>query len=88
MDIDYQSHGVEFYQVCDIKLCISNYLNQVLNKYNFLIILLYVSFLHYIEGRFGEVNPSGIMFYNKILDTLLLKGMVNMNPKRILIIIF
>lgn len=25
-------------------------------------------------GRFGEVNPSGIKFYNKIIDNLLLKG--------------
>ncbi|XP_022753969.1 beta-glucosidase 18-like [Durio zibethinus] len=26
------------------------------------------------RGRFGEVNPSGIKFYNKIIDSLLLKG--------------
>ncbi|CAI0439017.1 unnamed protein product [Linum tenue] len=26
------------------------------------------------RGRFGEVNPMGIMFYNRILDHLLLKG--------------
>ncbi|KAF5930157.1 hypothetical protein HYC85_031030 [Camellia sinensis] len=26
------------------------------------------------RGRFGEVNPTGIMFYNKIIDNLLLKG--------------
>ncbi|KAI3497081.1 hypothetical protein L1887_39462 [Cichorium endivia] len=26
------------------------------------------------RGRFGEVNPAGIMFYNKIIDTLILKG--------------
>ncbi|CAH2040951.1 unnamed protein product [Thlaspi arvense] len=26
------------------------------------------------RGRFGEVNPAGISFYNKILDNLLLKG--------------
>lgn len=26
------------------------------------------------RGRFGRVNPSGISFYNKILDNLLLKG--------------
>ncbi|XWS11076.1 hypothetical protein CRYUN_Cryun38cG0052700 [Craigia yunnanensis] len=26
------------------------------------------------RGRFGEVNPSGIKFYNKIIDNLLLKG--------------
>lgn len=25
-------------------------------------------------GRFGEVNPLGIMFYNKIIDNLVLKG--------------
>ncbi|KAI5662650.1 hypothetical protein M9H77_21973 [Catharanthus roseus] len=26
------------------------------------------------RGRFGDVNPAGIMFYNKIIDNLLLKG--------------
>ncbi|XP_076889317.1 beta-glucosidase 18-like [Bidens hawaiensis] len=26
------------------------------------------------RGRFGEVNPSAIMFYNKIIDSLILKG--------------
>ncbi|XP_024959605.1 beta-glucosidase 18-like [Cynara cardunculus var. scolymus] len=26
------------------------------------------------KGRFGEVNPAGIMFYNKIIDNLTLKG--------------
>ncbi|CAH1444511.1 unnamed protein product [Lactuca virosa] len=26
------------------------------------------------RGRFGDVNPNGIMFYNKILDNLLLRG--------------
>jgi len=26
------------------------------------------------KGRFGEVNPRGVIFYNKILDNLLLKG--------------
>ncbi|KAL4580288.1 hypothetical protein LXL04_016476 [Taraxacum kok-saghyz] len=26
------------------------------------------------RGRFGEVNPEGILFYNKIIDNLLLKG--------------
>ncbi|KAM0004872.1 putative beta-glucosidase [Helianthus debilis subsp. tardiflorus] len=26
------------------------------------------------RGRFGEVNPNGILFYNKILDDLLLRG--------------
>ncbi|KAL1815367.1 hypothetical protein ACET3Z_017941 [Daucus carota] len=26
------------------------------------------------RGRFGEVNPSGIMFYNNIIDNLLAKG--------------
>ncbi|XP_057528462.1 beta-glucosidase 18-like [Amaranthus tricolor] len=26
------------------------------------------------QGRFGAVNPSGVMFYNKIIDNLLLKG--------------
>ncbi|XP_071730153.1 beta-glucosidase 18-like isoform X2 [Rutidosis leptorrhynchoides] len=26
------------------------------------------------RGRFGEVNPEGIMFYNKILDELILRG--------------
>ncbi|CAL5442441.1 unnamed protein product [Camellia sinensis] len=26
------------------------------------------------RGRFGEVNPTGIMLYNKINDNLLLKG--------------
>ncbi|XAR56568.1 Beta-glucosidase [Bertholletia excelsa] len=26
------------------------------------------------RGRFGEVNPAGISFYNKILDNILLKG--------------
>ncbi|KAL8195506.1 hypothetical protein R6Q57_025909 [Mikania cordata] len=26
------------------------------------------------RGRFGEVNPDGIMFYNKILDELVLRG--------------
>ncbi|KAI7754034.1 hypothetical protein M8C21_029146 [Ambrosia artemisiifolia] len=26
------------------------------------------------RGRFGEVNPLGIMFYNKIIDNLILKG--------------
>ncbi|KAI7754032.1 hypothetical protein M8C21_029144 [Ambrosia artemisiifolia] len=26
------------------------------------------------KGRFGEVNPLGIMFYNKIIDNLILKG--------------
>ncbi|KAJ9551547.1 hypothetical protein OSB04_015592 [Centaurea solstitialis] len=26
------------------------------------------------RGRFGEVNPNGVLFYNKILDNLLLKG--------------
>ncbi|XP_057460635.1 beta-glucosidase 18-like isoform X2 [Actinidia eriantha] len=26
------------------------------------------------RGRFGEVNPTGVMFYNKIIDNLLLKG--------------
>ncbi|KAJ0045301.1 hypothetical protein Pint_04985 [Pistacia integerrima] len=28
------------------------------------------------KGRFGEVNPSGIMFYNNIIDHLLLRGIV------------
>uniref|UniRef100_A0A5B7AKE1 Putative beta-glucosidase 18 isoform X1 n=1 Tax=Davidia involucrata TaxID=16924 RepID=A0A5B7AKE1_DAVIN len=28
------------------------------------------------RGRFGEVNPTGIIFYNKIIDSLLLKGIV------------
>ncbi|KAM7492610.1 hypothetical protein LguiA_035531 [Lonicera macranthoides] len=26
------------------------------------------------RGRFGEVNPAGILFYNKIIDNLLHKG--------------
>ncbi|KAL8230187.1 hypothetical protein R6Q59_000460 [Mikania micrantha] len=26
------------------------------------------------RGRFGEINPAGIMFYNKIIDNLILKG--------------
>ncbi|KAL4580287.1 hypothetical protein LXL04_016475 [Taraxacum kok-saghyz] len=26
------------------------------------------------RGRFGEVNPAGIIFYNKIIDNLILKG--------------
>ena len=26
------------------------------------------------EGRFGKVNPAGIAFYNKLIDSLLLKG--------------
>ncbi|KAJ9551458.1 hypothetical protein OSB04_015503, partial [Centaurea solstitialis] len=26
------------------------------------------------RGRFGEVNPNGVLFYNKILDNLLIKG--------------
>ncbi|KAJ9551455.1 hypothetical protein OSB04_015500 [Centaurea solstitialis] len=26
------------------------------------------------KGRFGEVNPAGIMFYNKLIDNLILKG--------------
>ncbi|GMP65722.1 hypothetical protein CsSME_00026402 [Camellia sinensis var. sinensis] len=26
------------------------------------------------RGRFGEVNPTGVMFYNKIIDNLLFKG--------------
>ncbi|XP_074321448.1 beta-glucosidase 18-like [Silene latifolia] len=26
------------------------------------------------RGRFGKINPSGITFYNKIIDNLLLKG--------------
>ncbi|KAI8006204.1 Beta-glucosidase 18 [Camellia lanceoleosa] len=26
------------------------------------------------RGRFGEVNPTGVMFYNKIIDYLLFKG--------------
>ncbi|MFS7921335.1 putative beta-glucosidase [Helianthus anomalus] len=26
------------------------------------------------RGRFGKVNPAGIMFYNKIIDNLILKG--------------
>lgn len=25
-------------------------------------------------GRFGEINPVGIQFYNKLIDALLLKG--------------
>ncbi|KAJ0593456.1 putative beta-glucosidase [Helianthus annuus] len=28
------------------------------------------------RGRFGEVNPAGIMFYNKIIDNLILRGIV------------
>ncbi|KAJ0801696.1 putative beta-glucosidase [Helianthus annuus] len=28
------------------------------------------------RGRFGEVNPAGIMFYNKIIDNLMLKGVL------------
>lgn len=28
----------------------------------------------YIGGRFGEVNPAGIAFYNRLIDSLLLKG--------------
>nr|XP_043628758.1 beta-glucosidase 18-like isoform X1 [Erigeron canadensis] len=27
------------------------------------------------RGRFGQVNPAAIMFYNKILDNLILKGL-------------
>ncbi|KAJ9551840.1 hypothetical protein OSB04_015885 [Centaurea solstitialis] len=26
------------------------------------------------RGRFGEVNPNGVLFYNKILDNLILRG--------------
>ncbi|PIA30694.1 hypothetical protein AQUCO_05400061v1 [Aquilegia coerulea] len=26
------------------------------------------------RGRFGDINPSGIKFYNKLIDSLLLKG--------------
>lgn len=26
------------------------------------------------RGRFGDVNPAGILFYNKIIDNLILKG--------------
>jgi len=26
------------------------------------------------RGRFGQVNPEGIAFYNKLIDSLLLKG--------------
>ncbi|XP_021754801.1 beta-glucosidase 18-like isoform X2 [Chenopodium quinoa] len=31
-------------------------------------------FTHHPGGRFGEINPSGLMFYNNIIDNLLLKG--------------
>ena len=27
-----------------------------------------------VEGRFGKVNPAGIAFYNRLIDSLLLKG--------------
>jgi len=29
-------------------------------------------------GRFGKVNPAGIEFYNKLIDSLLLKGVNRM----------
>lgn len=29
-----------------------------------------------IGGRFGEVNPKGVLFYNNIIDNMLLKGML------------
>lgn len=32
-------------------------------------------FLVLTGGRLGEVNPEGVMFYNKLIDNLLLKGM-------------
>ncbi|KVI02193.1 Glycoside hydrolase, catalytic domain-containing protein [Cynara cardunculus var. scolymus] len=51
---------------------------QLLLKY--LICLCFIStmedieMMHSLGGRFGEVNPAGIMFYNKIIDNLILKG--------------
>ena len=30
-------------------------------------------------GIYGDINPNGIMFYNKIIDNLLLRGEVTMS---------
>ncbi|RDX74103.1 hypothetical protein CR513_46187, partial [Mucuna pruriens] len=30
-------------------------------------------------GIYGDINPSGIMFYNKIIDNLLLRGEIKMS---------
>ncbi|KAK7832259.1 beta-glucosidase 45, partial [Quercus suber] len=29
------------------------------------------------RGRFGEINPRGIMFYNEIIDNLLLRANIS-----------
>ncbi|KAJ0014824.1 hypothetical protein Pint_21641 [Pistacia integerrima] len=44
------------------------------NAYRFSISWLEFYQVSVTEGRFGEVNPSGIMFYNNIIDHLLLRG--------------
>ncbi|KAJ0017370.1 hypothetical protein Pint_09452 [Pistacia integerrima] len=44
------------------------------NAYRFSISWLEFHQVSVTEGRFGEVNPSGIMFYNNIIDHLLLRG--------------
>ena len=34
----------------------------------------YNPFLVWPGGKLGDVNPAGIMFYNKIIDNLLIRG--------------
>lgn len=37
--------------------------------------LLCLSIYVTTEGRYGEINLAGISFYNKLIDTLLAKGL-------------
>jgi len=71
MYIDFLFHRQGFYQVSISNLNTSSY-----NLPNFQLNLI---FMKRTGGIYGDINPNGIMFYNKIIDNLLLKGEVIMN---------
>ncbi|XP_022734334.1 beta-glucosidase 18-like isoform X1 [Durio zibethinus] len=66
MHIGFRFHGPEFYQLCSSK--------PEFHLIIFKIITILRSFNGGTGGRFGEVHPSGIKFYNKIIDNVLVWG--------------
>lgn len=38
-------------------------------------------------GRFGDINEAGISYYNKLIDSLLLKGLVSITNEPVTILL-
>lgn len=68
--IIYSIHGGDFYIFSTFK----NYSTFLSKLILFIFSSKYNCTFFTIGGRFGEINPVGIQFYNKLIDALLLKG--------------